>query len=249
MERPSRSAAAAHAFSAARVSKRAARNPLRGRGHGLGAAIRHADRPADRQARGGRAGLSEGSLVWRVRVRLGLGRRVQAQRLALLPEASVRRAVHARARQSAAVRRRARAAASRGHTDGIRRAGRCVLAARAVSDRSRSGCARRHGHDATRRRAVSLAQRRLPRLRRFPLDARTEEAQEHPRGTPQSTRGRRHDAQDSRRRHSGRRLALLQQVLSANLSRALFDSVSEPRLFPHDRRVDAGESAARDRRI
>ena len=77
-------------------------------------------------------GLPEEPLLRRVRLRLGLGRCLPAPRPALLPEAAVRRAVHARARQpTAGARCRQRAGCC---------CARCGRSARAASCRRRTCC-------------------------------------------------------------------------------------------------------------
>ena len=58
-----------------------------------------------RAPRGRRAALREGAFVRRVRLRLGVGRRVRAPRPRLLPEAALRGAVHARHRARGCSRR------------------------------------------------------------------------------------------------------------------------------------------------
>ena len=105
VERPARCTAIGHAVHAARVPERAAR---------IAAARRRA--PAGRRSllpsmsgdatRRRMPAVPEGPLVRRIRVRLGLGRRLPAPRPALLPEAAGRGAVHAGARAAPARSRR-----------------------------------------------------------------------------------------------------------------------------------------------
>ena len=91
--------------------------------------------------------LPEGPLVRRVRLRLGLGRRLPAPRPALLPEAARRGAVHAGARAAPAGARR-------------RGASCCCAAMRAVGAR-RPGCRRRTCCSSTTPTSAALERRRL----------------------------------------------------------------------------------------
>ena len=102
--------------------------------------------------------VPEEPLLRRVRVRLGLGRRLPAARPALLPQAARRRAVHAGAGQSAAGARCRHAPAAAAGTAADRSQRRAVVGAPAVHGRHRPQAAAERRLDAAREGAVPLAQ-------------------------------------------------------------------------------------------
>jgi hypothetical protein len=97
LERPAGPPEPAHPVHALGVPGGAACLGQRGAAHRLGAALRHG---APRGAVGGRhAGLPEEPFLRRIRVRLGLGRRLPRHGLRYYPKLLVRRALHAGAGQ------------------------------------------------------------------------------------------------------------------------------------------------------
>src|SRR5690606_16081842 len=185
---------------------------------------------ARRGRRTGRCGsrLPEAALVRRVRVRLGLGRRIPPPRAALLPEAAVGGPLHAGAGHAAGSARRVVAHGSGARAARARAFVAAVVAARAVPARRRGRGAARRRADAEARRAVPLAQRRLRRLRRLSGDAGATQAQEDPRRTAQGRRGWRAPAPAARPRHRRSALGVLRALLRGDLRRASFDAVPEP---------------------
>ena len=165
----------------------------RRRRHRLGAAL-----PA---ARGGRRArrrlpaLSQGPLLRRVRVRLGLGRRLPAPRPRLLPQAHRRDPVHAGAGAAPAGDDARAAAAAAARHRGDRARGRPLLGAPPVPRRRRPGRGGRGRLVDAQHGPVPLAQpraRALCRLRRLPRQPAAREAQEDPAGTAPRRRCRRH---------------------------------------------------------
>ena len=142
-----------------RLPRQPAPHGLRLPGHGLVAAVPHAVGRAGAGRR--RAALREVPLVRRVRLRLGLGRRLRAPRTRVLPEAARGRALHARDGPAPAggVRRRSRHARRRPARPRAAPGG--VVAARALPDAGRRPHPARRGIPRARRRPVPLAQRRL----------------------------------------------------------------------------------------
>ena len=151
--RPRRSCATHYLSGAARVAQRMAAH----------AAGRRASSRCRRDGAllGAAPALPEDPLVRRVRVRLGLGRRLPAPRPALLPEAAGRGAVHAGARAAAAgARRRVRAARWPKRCTPFARRAHAVIGPRAVPRRRRRpGAARTAGWLDARTACSSTGQR------------------------------------------------------------------------------------------
>ena len=111
-----------------------------------------------------RADVSQEPLLWRVRVRLGLGQRVRARRRALLSEAAGGGAVHPGAGAAPAAGTRCRAGGAHGARPWPgrgRRAARRVVAARHLLPGIRMGVPRGRGTAQAPGGAVPLAQSRL----------------------------------------------------------------------------------------
>ena len=196
--------------------------------------------------------LPEDALLRRVRVRLGLGRRLPAPRPALLPEAARRRAVHAGAGRAAAGARRmpARRVLLRAMQQ-LARSDEAVVGAPAVPRRRRP-----RGRDAPRlddaqHGAVPLDATRPTRptptsptsspacsARSARRSSRSAAASPRPASSFDGPRGRRD--------HDGR-LGLLLPLLHAHLPRAPLDALPDARLLrPHGR--DDGRALADVRR-
>ena len=172
----------------ARLPERAARRPgCASPRHRLVAAL--PDRVARRRAGRRAAAVREGAQLRRIRVRLGLGRRLSPPRPPLLPQVGRRGAVHAGARTARAGSRRARRAARCSSTrstrvrDGGHSSLHVLFPHAAEAARRRSA-----GHDSARGAAVPLDQSGLPRLRRLPRRVHARQAQEGEAGTAQASR-------------------------------------------------------------
>ena len=161
--------------------------------HRLGAALPAAR--GRRRARRRLPALSQGPLVRRVRVRLGLGRRLPAPRPRLLPQAARRGAVHAGAGAAPAGddARAAPAAAARHRGDRAR--GRPLLGAPAVPRRRRPGRGERGRLVDARARCSSTGRNREPEpyadFADFLASLQRDEAQEDPAGAAPRRRRRR----------------------------------------------------------
>ena len=207
------------------VPRRAARHRLRGAAHRLDAAL--PDRVARPRRSSARCRSTQGAQLWRVRVRLGVGRSVSPARTPLLPEAALPRcrSRRFRARACCAPDRATRRALLE-HAIALVQAGRYsslhVLYPPAGGSRRRRSV--RPG--ATAGRAVPLDQSGLSRLRGFPCGVLARQAQEGEAGAPQARRGRRHvRAQAGAGDITRRRLGLLLPVLRKHVSRAPLDAV------------------------
>src|SRR5262249_17851823 len=108
------------------------------------------------------ASLREVPFLWRVRLRLGLGGSLSAPRLGLLPQAAVRRAFHTRNWAASAGANERVAPALAASSAQFREGGAGVLAAPAVPAGAAGGRAKGGRAHAAHRRAVPLAQPRLP---------------------------------------------------------------------------------------
>ena len=210
----------------------------------LGVARRRADRRV--------AALCEDAFVRRVRVRLGLGRRLSPPRPPLLSEARRRDPVHAGAGTADHRARRGRAvgAARAGAGTAARRSRsrRLLVAARAVFDARGSGTLRARRDDHPPRRPIRMAEPGLSRFRRLPCRLQSRQAQESEAGATPAARIRNHLSAPCGTRDHLPRLGVLLRLLRIDLSRASFDAVSFARLLSPDRGDDAGQSAARRRR-
>ena len=193
LERAARVPAERHALRFARVPARPARLGQRRRQDRVGAAL-----PAPRARR--RAGrrvpaLPQGPLVRRIRVRLGLGRRLPAPRPRLLPQAHRRDPVHAGARAPpAGDDARAAAACSCAASSSIARSAGLSSAHLLFLDDADQAAAREAGWSMRSTVAVPLAQpraRAVCRLRRLPGQPAAREAQEDPAGAAPRRRRRR----------------------------------------------------------
>ena len=143
--------------------------------------------------------LPEGAFVRRVRVRLGLGRRLPAAPVALLPEAARCGAVHAGSRSAPARKIPGRSPVAASGDAAVRARGQAVVGAPALSRRGRPGGSTGERLDDAQHGAVSLDQPRavaLRRLRGLPRQPAARQAQEDPAGAPT---GRAKPASRSRR--------------------------------------------------
>ncbi len=198
MERASRQRSALYA---ARVPGRPGAPWLRRRALRLDPAPPGPARRAGPIARGG-ALLPEVQFLRRVRLRLGLGRRLSARGPSLLSETGHRLPVYARDRASHPVRRLAAPCrVRRGVDPGLGASGpgvECIRRALVVYDGRRDREHAQVGSDATPGLSVSLAQRRLPDLRRSAGDLLRREAQEGQARAPPRGGGQRYAATGAR---------------------------------------------------
>ena len=104
--------------------------------------------------------LPQGPLVRRVRIRLGLGRRLPAARARLLPQAARRRPVHAGSRAPVAGPDRCASAAAAARHRAARPLGRAVVRPPSFSRRRRPGRGSRSRLVDAQHRAIPLAQPR-----------------------------------------------------------------------------------------
>ena len=158
-----------------------------------------------------------------------------------------RRAVHSRdgpapARLDAGGAREARA-----RRGGPRARFRALVAARALPRAGRRAGAARVRPARAKRRAVPLAQRRLPRLRGFPGRPLPRQAQEDPAGAQARRRRGGDAAARDRARGDAIGLGLLQPLLPQDPSRAPLDAVSHAGILRRAGAPHAGQRA-RDRR-
>ena len=208
--------------------------------HRLAAAI-PAGRDRRRHPAGRRPALCEGPQPGRIRLRPWLGAGLRARRRPLLSQAPGRRAVHAGARP-APVRaprplRRRRARRHDRHAGQDRRRQPHQLGPRHLLHRGRLEALRRARLAAAAGPAVSLAQRRLRQLRRFPGGAGLAQAQ----GDPQGARGGAARGPDRaralRRRDQARALGRLLRLLHGHRRPQVGLALSHALLLRHPGRA------------
>ena len=204
------------------------------------------DRAQRRAARRMRA-VPEGALLRRVRVRLGLGRRLPAPWPGLLPQAARRRAVHAGAGVAPAgawTTPRAtccvRAVLALARQQGLSSAHLLFLA-----DADRTACERAGWmlRDGVQFHWQNREPGSLRRLRRLPGQPAAREAQEDRAGAAPRGR-RRRQLQRTARRHADRRrgLGLLLPLLHPHLPRPPLDALPHARLLRRDGAHDGGST-------
>ena len=229
----------ADALHAPRVPAGAARLGQRRAPRPAGAALRSLPASAASELRRRLPAVPEEPLLRRVRVRLGLGRRLPAPRPRLLPEAARRGALHAGAGAAPAGARRAhrgaaaaRAAAARATAAGCRRRTCCssTRPTRPARAPTPAGCC------AARCSSTgSTARRGLRRLRRLPGQPAARQAQEDPAGAAPRRRGRRRaSAVATARRSRAADWDFFYRCYTLTYARAPLDALPDPRLLrPH----------------
>ena len=187
--------------------------------------------------------------LWRIRVRLGLGRCLPAPRAGVLPQAAVGDPLHAGDRHRAcwrATTRRAR-----------RWSRRCARCSRTPTSPPPICCIRRTRKPQPLEQAGFMLRTGVQfhwqnagyrDFEQFLATLRPQETQEHPRRTAQGARGRHHAAARARHRCDRGRLALFQALLRPDLCEPLFDALPEPGFLPAHRARHAAKPAAGDRR-
>ena len=204
---------------------------------------------ARRRARRRVPALPQGPLLRRVRLRLGLGRRLPAPR----PRATTRscwsrcRSRRCRGRACCAHDRRRTGCSLLRAIEQLARDGELSSVHLLFLDDADQAAARASGLVDAQRRCSSTgptASPRLRRLRRLPRQPAAREAQEDPAGAAQGRRRRRHVQRRERRRDRAQPTGTSSTAATPSPTRAPLDAVPDARLLRAHRRDDAASTGA-----
>src|SRR6267143_2463334 len=217
---------------ASRISACTPRDRVCLREHGLVALL--SDAVAGRIARRCHAPLLQVAFIRRVRLRLGMGRRLSPSWSLVLSQIARGDPVFAGHRPPSARARRGDPGPPRSRRTAALAGG--FLPACAVSGRVRSTRDGGRWNDAAPLGPVSLAKPRLRGFRRVSLRSRFRETQEDPTGETTGAGSGRASATAGRGRNPRRELELFHALLQQHVSGASLDAVSEPGVLPAPRR-------------